>query len=376
MDVIVIGGGLLGCATAYYLAADGVAVTLLEARDLNTLASGSNSGSLHVQIPAEPFLQMGESWARGFVPTLRLLRAGIELWSQAPALLGRDLEMKQGGGLMAAANAAELAALERKVAVERSAGLDVRILGTAELRALAPYLSERMIAASFCPMEGKANPLVAAPSYAAAAQRLGADVRRRVRVTALSREAGGYAVETSAGTLRAPRIVIAAGAEAPALAALLGVRLDVRAEVIQVSVTERVEPLIPHLVYAAGQKLSLKQSATGTLLIGGGWPARLDAHGRPVADPDSLAANLRVALDVVPRLASVQVLRTWAAYVNWTDDWRPLIDELPGNPGSFLCCVPSLGFTAGPAAARIVASLVQGVRPPLDLDARAFELAA
>jgi glycine/D-amino acid oxidase-like deaminating enzyme len=149
-----------------------------------------------------------------------------------------------------------------------------------------------------------------------------------------------------------------------------------RAEPIQVSVTERVEPLIPHLVYAAGRKLSLKQSATGTLLIGGGWPARLDARGRPVADPDSLAANLRVALEVVPRLGSVQLLRTWAAFVNGTDDWRPLIGELPGSPGCFLCYVPWLGFTAGPAAARIVASLVQGRTPPLDLATEPFALAA
>ena len=66
-DVIVIGGGLTGCATAYYLAADGVSVTLVERSDLNTLASGSNAGSLHAQIPHDPFVNKGEGWARDFL---------------------------------------------------------------------------------------------------------------------------------------------------------------------------------------------------------------------------------------------------------------------------------------------------------------------
>ncbi|MCZ8132824.1 MAG: FAD-binding oxidoreductase [Steroidobacteraceae bacterium] len=375
-DVIVIGGGLTGCATAYYLAADGVPVTLLEQGDLNTQASGSNAGSLHLQIPSEPFRLLGDHWARAFSPALRLFTGSLEMWRGLSAELGTDLEVKLRGGLLVAATDEELALLERKAAIERSGGADVQVIGRDELRALAPYLSERMIGAAFCPVEGKANPLVAAPAYAAAAARLGAEVRRGVRVTGLRRERGAYVVATDTGELRARRVVNAAGAAAGEVAGWLGVRLEMRAASIQVSVTEAIEPLVPHLVYSAGRKLTLKQNGLGQLLIGGGWPARIDARGRPVADPDTLAQNLGVALEVVPRIGPVQVLRTWAAYVNGTDDWRPLIGEVPGLPGFFLCYVPWLGFTGGPAAARIVASQLQGRAPALDVDAGAFAVAA
>ena len=69
-DVLIIGGGLAGCATAYYLAKDGVAVILIERGDLNAKASGANAGSIHVQIPHTEFVDLGEDWARSFAPTL------------------------------------------------------------------------------------------------------------------------------------------------------------------------------------------------------------------------------------------------------------------------------------------------------------------
>lgn len=370
-DVIVIGGGLTGCASAFYLARDGVSVTVLEQGELNTLASGSNAGSLHVQIPAEPFRLNGEPWARGFAETLPFFLSALKLWRTLEAELGVDLEIKLRGGLMLAESSADIAMLEHKASIERAAGVSIDLLDASELRQLAPYLSRRMVGAAFCPDEGKANPLLVAPAFAAAAARHGAIVRRGVRVRGINRDGDGYVIDTSEGSLRAKQIINAAGADAARIASWLGVSLDMRAEAIQVSVTEPVAPVMPHLVYAAGQKLTLKQSANGSLLIGGGWPARVDQYGRPMADPDSLAANLRVALSVMPQIGGVQILRTWAAFVNGTDSWRPQIGELPGTPGFWLCYVPWLGFTGGPAAARTVASLVQGRDPDLGFDLRA-----
>ena len=370
-DAVVVGGGLAGCATAYYLARDGVQVELLEQGELNALASGANSGSLHVQIPAEPFRVFGEDWARRFAASLPLFTQSLTLWRAASAELDIDLGVQLRGGLMVAATDAEMRLLERKTAIERASGVDVAVIGRDELRRLAPYLAPHLVGAAFCPDEGKANPLLAAPAFAAAAARHGARIRRQVTVTGLRRSGTGYVLATTAGDVHAARVVNAAGAGARQLAGWLGVDFPMRAEPIQVSVTEPVEPLIPHLVYAAGEKLTLKQTANGSLLIGGGWPARLDAAGRPVTDPDSLGANLRVALGVLPQLGGVQVLRTWAALVNGTDSWRPMIGELPGNPGCWLCYVPWVGFTGGPAAARIVASLLQGKQPPFEIDVEA-----
>ena len=79
-DVIVIGGGIAGCTTAYYLARDGVDVMLLEQYELNTQASGSNAGSLHAQIQPEPFSTYGDSWTRRYVHALPFYKESIDLW--------------------------------------------------------------------------------------------------------------------------------------------------------------------------------------------------------------------------------------------------------------------------------------------------------
>ena len=230
-----------------------------------------------------------------------------------------------------------------------------------------------MLGGAFCPDEGKANPLIAAPAFAAAAERLGANIRRHAEVLAIAREPAGFSVQTTAGVLRARRVVNAAGSDAGRIAAMLGVALGVEAHPIQVSVTEPAPPLIPHLLYSAGEKLTLKQTRVGSIIIGGGWPARLDRRtGRPVTDPDLLGRNLAVALQVVPALGPISVVRNWAAIVNGTEDWRPILGEVPGVPGFFVNFFPWMGFTAGPLCARIVASLVQGRKAGVDVDVRQF----
>ena len=128
-DVIVIGGGLAGCATAYYLAADGVEVLLLEQGDLNSGASGNNAGSLHAQLQHEPYLEFGEPWARAYIPALRFFAASIALWQQLAEKLGADLEVKLDGGLLVAADAEQMRRIEAKAAVERAAGLPIELLG-------------------------------------------------------------------------------------------------------------------------------------------------------------------------------------------------------------------------------------------------------
>ncbi len=371
-DVLVIGGGLTGCATAYYLAMDGVNVTLVEGGDLNTRASGSNAGSLHAQIPHEPFARNGAAWAAVFAPTVGLLVRSIDLWRELPALLGADLDVSLKGGLLVAASPEDMAVLERKVIVERAQGLDVELLDRAALHRLAPYLAADAAGGAFCPDEGKANPFAAAPAFAAAAVRAGARILRHRAVTGLAREGDGYVVATEGGPLRARRLVNAAGTQAGAIAAMLGLRFGIEGHPIQVTVTEPVAPLIPHLVYYTGEKLTLKQNRVGSLLIGGGWPARVSRHGHPTVDPSSLRQNLALAMRVVPALAEIRVVRSWAAVVNGTADWKPILGEVAGMPGFFMDFFPWMGFTAAPIAARIVASLVQGRTPPVDMDLAPF----
>lgn len=372
-DVVVIGGGLAGCATAYYLAADGVDVTLLERFDLNTLASGSNAGSLHAQIQHDPFVRFGEGWAEAYGPTVALLAKSIEMWRSLGDELNADLEVKLRGGLLVARTDEDMRAIERKARYERAQGLEIRLFDRADIVREAPYVSDQMIGGAFCPDEGKANPFAVTPAFAAAARRFGARIERQTTVLGIERTGGGYEIATSRGVFTARRVVNAAGSDAGSVAAMLGIDLaDVQGFPIQVSATEKVAPLIPHLLYCASDRLTLKQNQIGSLLIGGGWEAEIGPNGTPVANPESLRRNMGVALSVVPALRDIRVIRTWAAIVNGTDDWMPILGEIGKAPGFFVNFFPWMGFTAGPIAARIVASLVQGKPAPFGIDVSPF----
>ncbi len=369
-DVLIIGGGLAGAATAYYLAREGVQVVLVERFDLNTQASGTNSGSLHVQIPHAEFLTKGEAWARNSAATLPLMLESVRLWRGLEAELGCDLEVSIEGGLLVAETETQMRDIARKAAIERAAGIEIELISAADLRRIAPYLSEGMVGAAYCADEGKANPLKATPAFVAAARRHGTLVLSDCPVIALTKEGSVYRAETGAGPIRARRVVNAAGADAGRVSAMLGLGLPIEGHPIQVSVTEPAEPLIKHLVYFAGDRLTLKQAKNGSFIIGGGWPARRSARAaRPTIDPQSLHANLSVACHVVPGLDSIRLLRVWPAIVNGTADWMPILGELPGRPGFFMNTFPWMGFTAGPISALLTAELVLGRKPRLDIAA-------
>jgi glycine/D-amino acid oxidase-like deaminating enzyme len=367
-DVLIVGGGIVGCATAYYLARAGAEVVVVERGDWGAEASGANGGSLHAQLPSEEFAALGEDWAATYAPTLRLLKAAVEHWRGLEAEIGQDLEVKISGGLIVAETEVEMSMLARKTAVEHAYGLEAEILSGADLRSFAPYVSEHFIGAEFCPTEGKASSLLATPALAGAAKAAGARMFRGTKLVALRRERAGFEAETSRGVMRAARVVDAAGGEAGCVAAMLGVPLAVEGYPIHMNVTEPTSPLVTHLLYSAAGRLTIKQAANGTVLIGGGWPAaRYPANGHPAVLRASIEGNLWVALKAVPRLAGLELVRTWAGVVSGTADWKPILGEVPGVPGFFLGVVPWTGFTAGPLCGRLLSDLMCGREPGLDL---------
>ncbi|MEM1188019.1 MAG: FAD-dependent oxidoreductase [Pseudomonadota bacterium] len=361
VDVAIVGGGITGCAALWYLACEGVSGLLIEGRELNTEASGSNSGSLHAQIPQDTFGDLGEGWAQSFAPTIRLLRASIELWKDADQKHDGALEVRLGGGLMLASSDRDLRAIARKAAFDRAAGSAYELLDAAELRRRAPYLSDALAGAGFCPGEGKANPLVAAPTLARSAVTAGARVLSNSFVRRVESTGAAYRLHTDSATVIAGRIIVAAGAGSPRIDGLPALAaLPIQSVPIQVAVTEPLEAVMTSLLYYARAPLTMKQTSAGTVVIGGGWPAQFDRLQRPVPDARSLAQNLGLALEVMPRLADVTVVRSWAATVNGTPDWKPMIGALPGSPGVYLSYVPWMGFTGGLAAARIAVNLACG----------------
>ena len=367
-DVIVIGGGAAGCATTYNLAIKGANVALLEKYDLNTQASGRNAGSLHGQIQFEPFHELGMKWARDFLPGLSFLASSLDLWKNLSAKLDTDLEVGGKGGLMVAQSASDLAALEVKVKLENEIGIASRMVDQRELRELAPYISQKMLGAAFCPIEGKANPLVTAPAFAARAREAGASIATGVEVLDISKENCKFKLQTNVGDFRAEKVVLTANAGLPKLAKSLGLDLPISDVPVQVSVTEQVEKFVNHLIYFTTEKLTFKQANSGSLLIGGGWPARYDNSGEAVLNLDSLQSNLRVALTVCPSISKVKVIRTWIGVGNGTPDHNPIIGELPDAPGAYVGMYPYMGFTASPLLGEVLSDLVLNSTSKIDLN--------
>lgn len=367
VDVVVIGGGIAGLMTAWYLARDGARVVVLEAGDLGAQASGANAGSLHLQIQYPEFVKYGEDWARSYAPTLRFLEASIAMWEGLGAEVGEDLDVKLGGGIVVARDPAQMRLIEEKARIEASVGIETQILDRNALLAIAPYLSDKAIGGGFCAGEGKANPLRTTPAIVRVAEAAGAMLYCNTPVTGLAGRAGAFIVKTPRGTFQAAKVVNTAGAKAAEIAAMLGMQIDLGGFPLQVTVTEPIAPLIPHLVYSAAGKLSLKQAANGGCIIGGGWSADVRSHGGLTTNPTNFAGNMAMAAGVVPRLAQARTIRSWTAWVNGTPDWRPIIGEAPNIPGFYLALFPWVGFTAGPMTARVIADLVMGHAPAIDL---------
>jgi sarcosine oxidase, subunit beta len=367
-DVLVVGGGITGCATSYYLARAGHSVVLAEEHDLNAAASGRNAGSLHGQLQFEPYCVNGRQWALDYLPALRFLNDSLAIWAGLGQELGADLEVSTRGGLLVADTDEDAARIAAKVSLEAAHGFPAELVTGRALRSLAPYLSPAMTAAQYCASEGKANPLLAAPAFARAARRHGARILPGTRVRAVSQRAGGFEVATAGPAIRCAKVVLAAGGRTGVLAGQLGITLPITDEPVQVHATEPVAPVIPHLVYYAGGRLTLKQARSGTLLIGGGWPACAGGQaGYPTVSTASMRQNLRVAAEVAPWISSVLVIRAWAGIGNATPDLRPLIGQIPAAPGAFVGMFPHMGLTAGPLMGQVLAALVEDREPGRDL---------
>jgi sarcosine oxidase, subunit beta len=364
-DVVIIGGGLAGCALAYYLARSGTEVAIVERGELNREASGTNAGSFHFQIAIHQLTGSDTAADRArLLADVRLHAAAADVWAELEDELGTDLGVHVTGGLMVAETQRELDILISKHGIEAQAGLETELLIGTELREFAPYLAPDLTGAVYCGREGHANPLLAAPAFAARAIESGALIRTHATVMAVERidsaAAARFLVRTDAGVIRACRVVNAAGAWAPDIAALTGLGLPVYPEGLHVNVTEPRERILTPMVQHIGRRLTLKQAANGTFIIGGGWPARTEPPpARYSVRWDSAAGNGAVAVRVLPALRDVRVIRMWTGVIAFTDDLLPVVGEVRQQPGYYVC-LASTGFTLGPIVARMLAEHMTG----------------
>jgi glycine/D-amino acid oxidase-like deaminating enzyme len=381
-DVLVIGGGVLGCAAAYHLARRGVDVLVVERGELNREASGSSAGTLHVQMPGKHFRlhydrrDLTAAEREHVSATDQLYAEAARMWRTLETELGADLGVRRHGGLMVAETGEDLACLDRKSRLERPFGIETEMVTTRDMLAMAPHLSERLAGAAYCPEEGFANPLLVAPAYVRAAARHGARVRRHARVLGIERAGTRrFRVRTAAGPVEAGRIVCAAGAQTTEIAGMVGLRLPIVPHALQVMVTEPRPPVLAQLIQHGSRSLSLRQTPHGTFVIGGGWPAEpppptgADA-ARPRTVLPSIVGSARVVSDVLPCVGGARVLRAWAGMTTATGPRNRVgfVGEFAREPGFFVLVAGGWGFALSPVLGRLTAELLCDGAPSLPLD--------
>ncbi|HEX9551274.1 MAG TPA: FAD-binding oxidoreductase [Candidatus Limnocylindrales bacterium] len=405
-DVVVIGGGIMGAATAYELSVKGASVVLLEKGRVGGEQSGRNWGWVRQQARDED--------------ELPLMQASNARWRALEAELGASIEWTQAGNLALATDPARIAFFESWVKLAEAAGLDTRIIDQAEIRRLLPALEGEWLGAMYTPSDAHAEPLLATRAFASAAEARGVVIAEDCAVDRIL-VAGGRVtgVATERGAIRAEHVVCAAGVWAARLLGGVGVDLPVRIVHTSVARTRPVER-ITEMGVGYHPVVSLRQRHSGALYLAAGgwsdyditldsfshlraflpnylknrkmikvhvgrplledlrrralrrdlpWQLRHDRVLSPPANPEkvrSAVANFRRIFPTIP----IEIDRAWAGYTDTTPDAIPVIDELSSPAGLVVATgFSGHGFGMGPIVGRLVAEQIADRQPSLDLHA-------
>ncbi len=353
VEVAIIGGGIMGLAIAHGLARRGMTnVVVLEGRHLAWGASGRNGGGIRQQWSTEM--------------NIRLMQESIDICRRFAKETGTNVWMRQGGYLFLARHEAALAGMEHAIALQNRCGVPTRLLTIEEARRLVPELDERGITcACYNPTDAIVFPWPFLWGYARAALRLGVDIHTFTPVVGIDREGDRFVLRTPKGTVRAPRVVNAAGAWSPPVARLVGIELPtwpVRHEILS---TEPLKPFLGPMVSVLDSGLYFSQSLRGEI-VGG---ITVDEPGDSGTKPDVVlgsrlafvAAMARGMVELLPVLGDVKVVRQWAGPYDMSPDGSPIVGEAPGVPGFFLCCgFVGHGFMMAPIVAQYIAQHLTG----------------
>ena len=354
-DAAVVGGGIHGCTLALFLARGGMRVALLERGSLCREASGTNAGTLTMHMTRAALIPYA-------------LR-GHEMWATAADWLGHDLGTVVCPGLSLAFTEAEAEMLRLRADKRREAGAPIEIVSPARAKQVEPGLSDTPILAAYCEIDGFASAYLTGLAFRAALLEAGVAVMEHAPAVGIERGDTGFTVLRADGPpLRARRLALTGGVWLEDMAAWLGLALPIKVLVNQLSVTERLAPVMRTVLGISSGLLSLKQFENGTVVIGGGWQGMGDRERGGVSVlPESLIGNLRLACHAVPALRDARLVRAWVGLEAETADALPVAGAVPGVPEAYLCGSVHSGYTSGPYIARLLAERILGHEGALPL---------
>jgi glycine/D-amino acid oxidase-like deaminating enzyme len=380
-DVLVVGGGIVGTATAYRMAQRGLSVTLLEAEQLAFGATGRNLGYIWVH-------------TRKVGPELDLVMALRNELDGLPDELDEDFGLRPQGGLIYFDREDQATIMADFVAQRQGDGVDIRLIDGAAARELAPILPETVLGASYCPLDAQMDPRRYVRAFGNAAQRAGVRILEGTAVRALVVQDGRIGgVVTDAGPITAGTVVVAAGAWTPLLLGGIGVDIAIHPMRLQIIRTHPMAPALDAILYgpAAVKQYTIFrdlpsfraeafaneaetrhgkalleaacQTADGSFLLG----CAMDYPGhewRPdLAGVALVAEGMTAAL---PALREARFADAWAGLLPYTADNLPIIGPIPQVDGLFVASGHVFGNGAGPTTGRLIADLICGTEPVVD----------
>ncbi len=367
-DVVIVGGGIIGAATALYLLQQqpGLSVLLLEKQEVpGNGATAKATGGLRCQFSTRVSIEMSTY--------------GINaVYRQFEELTGQPIGLRQNGYLFLTADAGRLSALAANVQLQQSLGVPARVISPAEARDLCPPLQvDDLAGGTYCPWDGTANPSDALQGFLRRARDLGLTVRCECPATGLIRQGDRViGVRTPQGDVHAGAVINAAGAWAPEIGAWAGLELPVRPYRRQVFVANPLPGLPGGLPLTVDLDTGwyLHQEARGGILTGG-----TDRDSHPGMDEsvnwDDMVRVLESGVKRMPLMSEAEIKRAYAGVRALTPDDHPILGPAPGSAGLFLSVGwGGHGFMHAPAAGRALAELVlDGASHSLDIGALALE---
>lgn len=367
-DVVVVGAGIVGTATAYELARRGVAVTLLDRADISSGTTGLGEGNALCS-------------DKDAGPELDLAVVGLALFDELEALLGARVRIRRKGALIVHPDERTWAAEPARAARLRSAGVDARLADPDEVRVLEPRLTGAVHGALYVPGDLQCDPRAMARGLAAVAASHGADVRTGVEVTAIE---PGRGVRLSDGEVIGARaVVLAAGPWSAPLAASAGLDLPLeprKGQLTRLRLTDPDPAFLRRKVVDGSYLLAVGSSDAGrqvSTVVETTWDGHVvvgssrERCGFDASVDHDLARAVQArAARLVPDVGGLVVSSTWVGFRPWLPDHLPAIGPSRVAVGLWVATGhEGAGVVLGPITGRLLAQAIAGERTAVDLAA-------
>ncbi len=367
-DVIVIGGGVVGCATAYYLAKKGVKnVIVLEAdKSIGHGGSSRNGGGVR---------QSG----RDVRELPYAIYAVQNMWPHLSEELGVDVEYYQRGNLRLGKTEMHLEKLEKLASNARSLGLDMNVVDGKTVKEICPYLSDDIIGASWCPTDGHANPMMTTLAYYKRSTEMGVRYFTEAKAKELRKIKGKIrkVVLESGEIFEAETVIVAAGYESRYITRSVGIDVPMTRYFEEALVTEMQPHMFDIMLGTADADFYGHQAQHGSFVFGSesGLEEATDMSPNDLKTNSlTVSAGCRAIMGYIPLLADAKIVRTWGGWLDNCYDGVPVISKVDEVPGLIIACgFTGHGFGTAPSVGLMLSQMVVGEDTVVDISALRYD---